>query len=48
MRLAKHRRQIGISLPTLPYYASVGLATRLYQLTGAFVRSSIHTDTAGP
>lgn len=37
MRLAKHRRQIGISLLTLPYYASVGLATRLIELIGAFL-----------
>jgi len=37
MRLAKHRRQIGISLPTLPYYASVALATRLIELIGAFL-----------
>ena len=40
-RLVRDRRQIGISLPAVPYYASVMLVTRLIELAGGlttFVR----------
>lgn len=36
MRMAKHRRQIGISLATLPYYCAVAAGTRLIELVGGF------------
>jgi hypothetical protein len=35
LRLAKYRRQIGISVPALPWYGAVALATRLIELAGA-------------
>ena len=35
LRLAKHRRQIGISIPALPWYGAVAAATRLIELAGA-------------
>jgi len=37
LRLAKHRRQIGISILALPWYGAVALATRLIELAGALV-----------
>ena len=33
-RLARHRRQIGISVFTLPYYCAVSVTTRLIELAG--------------
>lgn len=36
LRLAKHRRQIGISISTLPFYGAVAVGTRLIELAGAF------------
>ena len=35
LRLAKHRRQIGISIPALPWYGTVAVAMRLIELAGA-------------
>ena len=37
VRLARHRRQVGISVPALPYFALVILGTRLIELVGAIV-----------
>jgi glycosyltransferase involved in cell wall biosynthesis len=37
VRLARHRRQIGISLVTLPYYGAVVFFTRSIELVGALV-----------
>ena len=34
IRLMRHRRQIGVSLPTLPYFGAVIAGTRLIELAG--------------
>ena len=37
MRMARHRRQIGISALALPYYCAVVVGTRFLELAGGFV-----------
>ena len=37
VRLARHRRQIGISALSVPYYGAVVIVTRLIELAGGFV-----------
>jgi glycosyltransferase involved in cell wall biosynthesis len=55
IRLARHRREIGISIPAIPYYAAVMTVVRLIELTGGLVAvaapnafAATTAESAGP
>jgi GT2 family glycosyltransferase len=47
-RLARHRRQIGVSLPGLPVYAALGAGLRLVELAGSVAASLKRERVSAP